>query len=99
MNKGRSVLDLIFFLKITQILTRSSLKEEFGNIINIDNIFAMFGGRVLQQTLGIPTGTNCAPLLADFFLYNCKVHNGKIEIISFVVKFHSQPPLTVNFEV
>ena len=30
----------------------------------------MFGGRVLQQTLGIPTGTNCAPLLADFFLYS-----------------------------
>ena len=36
----------------------------------IDNIFAMFGGRVFQQTVGIPMGTNCAPLLADLFLYS-----------------------------
>ena len=35
----------------------------------IDNIFATFGGRVFQQTVGIPMGTNCAPLLADLFLY------------------------------
>lgn len=28
-----------------------------------------FGGRVFQQTVGIPMGTNCAPLLADLFLY------------------------------
>ena len=28
-----------------------------------------------------------------------KVHDGKIEIIFFVVKFLSYPPLTVNFEV
>ena len=39
----------------------------------IDNIFAMFGGRVFQQTVGIPMGTNCAPLLADFFLYSYEV--------------------------
>ena len=36
----------------------------------IDNIFAMFSGRVFQQTVGIPMGTNCAPLLADLFLYS-----------------------------
>ena len=35
----------------------------------IDNIFVTFGGRVFQQTVGIPMGTNCAPLLADLFLY------------------------------
>jgi hypothetical protein len=35
----------------------------------IDNIFVMFGGHVFQQTVGIPMGTNCAPLLADLFLY------------------------------
>ena len=28
-----------------------------------------------------------------------KVHNGTIEIVSFVVKFHSLPPLIVDFEV
>jgi hypothetical protein len=36
----------------------------------IDNIFAMFGGRVFQQTVGMPMGTNCAPLPADLFLYS-----------------------------
>ena len=36
----------------------------------IDNIFVQFGGRVFQQTIGIPMGTNCAPLLADLFLYS-----------------------------
>ena len=36
----------------------------------IDNIFVMFDGRVFQQTVGIPMGTNCAPLLADLFLYS-----------------------------
>ena len=36
----------------------------------IDNIFVMFGGRVFQQTVEIPMGTKCAPLLADLFLYS-----------------------------
>ena len=37
----------------------------------IDNIFFLeFGGRIFQQTVGIPMGTNCAPLLADLFLYS-----------------------------
>jgi hypothetical protein len=34
----------------------------------IDNIFVLFGGRVFQQTIGFPMGTNCAPLLAELFL-------------------------------
>jgi hypothetical protein len=36
----------------------------------IENIFVIIGGRVFQQTVGIPMGTNCAPLLADLFLYS-----------------------------
>lgn len=36
----------------------------------IDNIFVQCGGRVFQQTVGIPMGTNCAPLLADLFLHS-----------------------------
>ena len=36
----------------------------------IDNIFVEFGGRIFQQTIGIPMGTSCAPLLADLFLYS-----------------------------
>ena len=31
----------------------------------IDNIFVSFGGTLFQQVVGIPMGTNCAPLLAD----------------------------------
>ena len=34
------------------------------------NIFGIFGGRVFQQTTGIPMGTNCIHLLADLFLYS-----------------------------
>ena len=36
----------------------------------VDNIYVKFGGQLFQQTIGIPTGTNCAPLLADLFLYS-----------------------------
>ena len=37
---------------------------------SIDNIFVQFGGRIFCQVIGIPMGTNCAPLLADLFLYS-----------------------------
>jgi hypothetical protein len=53
-----------------------SIKKLSGNdIINmlvfmIDNIHVMFGGLVLQQTVGIPMGSNCAPLLADLLFYS-----------------------------
>ena len=36
----------------------------------IDNIFVECGGLIFQQVIGIPMGTNCAPLLADLFLYS-----------------------------
>ena len=34
----------------------------------IDNIFVQFGGRLFRQVIGIPMGTNCAPLPADLFI-------------------------------
>ena len=34
----------------------------------IDNIFVMFGGLVFKQMIGIPMGTNSAPLPTDLFL-------------------------------
>ena len=35
----------------------------------VDNIYVRFGGQLFRQTVGIPMGTNCAPLLlADLFL-------------------------------
>jgi hypothetical protein len=36
----------------------------------IDNIFVSFGGILFQQVVGIQMGTNCAPLLADLFVYS-----------------------------
>ena len=36
----------------------------------VDNIYIRFGGQLFRQTVGIPMGTNCAPLLADLFLYS-----------------------------
>ena len=36
----------------------------------IDNIFVECVGEIFQQVIGIPMGTNCAPLLADLFLYS-----------------------------
>ena len=36
----------------------------------IDNMCVSFGGILFQQIVGIPMGTNCAPLLADLFLYS-----------------------------
>ena len=33
----------------------------------IDNIFVQFGGHLFHQVIRISTGTNCAPILADYF--------------------------------
>ena len=38
----------------------------------VDNIFVVFAGKVFQQIIGIPMGTNCAPLLADIFYTRTK---------------------------
>ena len=35
----------------------------------IDNIFVRYGNSIYRQGVGIPMGTNCAPLVADLFLY------------------------------
>ena len=34
----------------------------------IDNVFAVFGDTVFQQTIGIPMDSNCAPLFVVLFL-------------------------------
>ena len=33
----------------------------------LDNIYIRFGSKLYKQIVGIPTGTNCAPLVADLF--------------------------------
>ena len=34
-----------------------------------DNIYLRFGSKLYRQIEGIPMGTNCAPLVADLFLF------------------------------
>jgi len=47
-------------------------EDDIVNMINFltDNIFIEFGGRIFQQTAGIPMGTNCSPLLANLFSHS-----------------------------
>ena len=35
----------------------------------LDNIFIRFGTKIYRQVVGIPMGTNCAPLVADLFMF------------------------------
>ena len=35
----------------------------------LDNIYIRHGENIFKQTIGIPMGTNCAPLIADLFLF------------------------------
>jgi hypothetical protein len=64
--------DRSYFVEHHSDSTKTFSESDIFNMLEflIDNIFAMFGGRVFQQTVGIPIGTNCAPLLADLFLYS-----------------------------
>ena len=36
----------------------------------IDNIYVTFGDKIFRQKIGIPMGTDCAPFLANLFLYS-----------------------------
>ena len=35
----------------------------------IDSIYVVVGNRIFQQHIGIPMGTDCAPLLANLYLF------------------------------
>ena len=62
----------------------------------IDNIFVEFDGHVYQQTAGIPMGINCAPLVADLFLYSYEadfVHLQKTQVQEEKTSFN----LTVHY--
>jgi hypothetical protein len=64
--------DISCFVKHHSDSTKKLFETDIFNMLEflIDNIYVMFGGRVFQQTVGIPMGTNCAPLLTDVFLYS-----------------------------
>ena len=50
-----------------ECMTCAELCEAFTFLI--DNIYVQFEGMVYQQIVGIPMGTNCAPLIADCFYF------------------------------
>ena len=52
----------------TRNLTVNQLVEMFNFLI--DNIYIQIGSAVYQQTIGIPMGTDCAPLVTDLFLFS-----------------------------
>ena len=35
----------------------------------LDKIYIRFGNKLYRKIVGIPMGTNCAPLVADFFFF------------------------------
>ena len=35
----------------------------------LNNIYIRFGSKLYRQSVGIPIGTNCAPFVADLFLF------------------------------
>jgi hypothetical protein len=55
--------DRSYFVKNHSDSAKKFSETDIINVLEflIDNIFAMFGGRVFQQTVGIHMGTNCAP--------------------------------------
>ena len=61
-----------YFVKNTSNAKNKYTEDDIVRILDflIDNIFVECGGVIFQQVIGIPMGTNCAPLLADLFLYS-----------------------------
>ena len=66
----------------------------------LDNIFIRFGTKLYRHTIGIPIGTNCAPLVADLFLF-CyerdfmKSSHMKIRLTLFRLSIQLQNTLTI----
>ena len=46
----------------------------------LNNIYVQFGNTIYKQIVGIPMGTNCAPLIADLYLYGYESH--KFDIVA-----------------
>ena len=59
----------------------------------LDNIFIRFDSKLYRQIVGIPMGTNCAPLVADLYLF-CYERNFllTLTIIKLILLKLSTPP-------
>ena len=63
--------DRSYFIKNHSDSTKKFSETDIIKMLEfwIDHICVIFGGCVFQQIVAIPMSINCAPLLADLFLY------------------------------
>jgi hypothetical protein len=74
--------------------SEDDIKEMLGFLI--DNIFIVFGNQIFQKTVGIPMGTNYAPLLAGYFYIDLFKKN-KFLAVAFNSTFrHIDNVLSIN---
>ena len=61
-----------YFVKEHSDSKKKYTEDDIINVLEflVENIFVIFARKVFKQIVGIPMGTNCAPLLADIFLYS-----------------------------
>ena len=83
-----------YFVKSHSDAKHKYTEEDIVRMINflIDNIFVECGGEIFQQVIGIPMGTNCAPLLADIFLYSYEA-----EFIQTLIEWETPLAKSLNF--
>ena len=64
-----------YFVKKQSDSKSKYTKEDIITMLEflVDNSFVVLAGKVFQQIVDNPMGTNCAPLLADLFLYSYEV--------------------------
>ena len=51
----------------SKFLDKDEIMEYFNYLL--DNIFVKYGDKIFRQIIGIPMGTDCAPDLANLFLF------------------------------
>ena len=53
---------------IIEDITIGLVRMYVHHIVSLGNIYIRFGTKLYRQIVGIPMGTNCAPLVAGFFI-------------------------------
>ena len=85
----------ICFLSYSKLVTKAMRSQSTVKRL-IDNIYIKVGNKVFRQQVGIPMGTDCAPFLANLFLFYYEY-----EYIKNLVKDNLQAAMKLqwNYEV
>ena len=59
-------------------ITEDRLVEQIKFLV--DNIYIQVGNRIFRQTIGIPMGTDCAPLLANLSFFTTNTNSWKTNL-------------------